>query len=143
MKNRGWSRKICLCAERPDHKDCECLPKNVQLNPSLKQKCCKRAGNDKPYCSCQDLYEKYRGPTKIEYVAEEDKALYKTCCTKFFKCGFCYDDPNPNKEDKCPVILKEANKEDKRFKSCCAEHMITESAKPDANREDVNTVKCC
>lgn len=70
LNNKLWSRKICLCAEKPDHKDCECLPKNVALKPSLKNKCCKK--NDKQYCECQDLYERYKGPTKLVNVEKED-----------------------------------------------------------------------
>lgn len=127
LNNKSWSRKMCLCAEKPDHKDCECLPKNVQLNPSLKSKCCKQSGNGSPYCNCQDLFEKYGGPTRVSMVQEADKAQYKTCCTKFFKCGFCYDLPTPPPVDKCPEVLQVADKEDKRYKTCCAEHMVFQS----------------
>jgi hypothetical protein len=69
--------------------------------------------------------------------------LYKTCCTKFYKCGFCYDTPTPTPDDKCPAVMQIADKDDKKFKSCCAEHMIEESEKEDANRENADTVKCC
>lgn len=42
---------------------------------------------------------------RLKYVMEADKALYKTCCSKFFKCGFCYDTPDPAPIDKCPAII--------------------------------------
>lgn len=67
LNNKFWTRKMCLCAEKPGHKDCECLPKNVQLHPKLKSKCCAKH-NDKQYCDCQTLYEKYKGPTKDSMV---------------------------------------------------------------------------
>jgi len=134
---------MCLCAEKPEHKDCECLPKNVQLNPSLKQKCCKQSGNGSPYCDCQNLFDIYGGPTRASYVIEKHRAQYKTCCAKYFKCGFCYDIPTPPPVDKCPEVMQVADKEDKRYKNCCAEHLIFESTKKNPKHNNANTVKCC
>lgn len=69
-------------------------------------------------------------------VEENDKGLYTTCCTKFFKLGFCYDEPQPPAKDLCPEILKTGSKEDKKYKACCAEHLELEEAKEVSDKKE-------
>lgn len=72
---------------------------------------------------------------------EEDKSSWKTCCDKYFKCGFCYNPEPP--VDTCKDALSKANKSDKEYKKCCAQYMFQIESSNDVNKNDAQLKKCC